>query len=473
MVKQVNQILMMKIIVASLFFIALQAQSQRINADSLLQIIKTAKEDSLKIDAVNSLAFTGYTPDSTLYYSKIIIEEANKQGNDNLKALGWCTLGFGYLRVGNEQKALEANLKALKIAEKHNNPIVLATIYQNLGLTLFKTDLKKSEYYLTKGVDIVNQSPPNIFYSLVLNNYSRMLFLTNRLDSAIIYAQKGYAIFNKFSNKRQGLISTYNLSMFRYNSAKGENGIALSYGRAALVDLANTTVFFAMTRAYELMGAYFAKLKIEDSALHYYHLAFETAGKTKNIIDYVSSTNWLYNYYKSKNKIDSAFYYLEILKSANDSSNNINKIVEMQSLEFEEELRQKELSTEKEKAIEERNHNIQLTVLAIGIFSAAILFLLLSRSIIVSHKMVKFLSVIVLLVVFEFINLLLHPFLETITNHSPPLMLLALVAIAALIVPLHHRLEKFTSARLVEKNKRIRLAAAKRTIAALEGDQTK
>jgi apolipoprotein N-acyltransferase len=101
-------------------------------------------------------------------------------------------------------------------------------------------------------------------------------------------------------------------------------------------------------------------------------------------------------------------------------------------------------------------------------YERGLLFLLLSRSIIVNHKVVEILGVIVLLVVFEFINLLLHPFLENITHHSTALMLLALVAIAALIVPLHHRLEHWTTHKLVEKNKAIRLAKAKKTIEELE-----
>jgi len=58
--------------------------------------------------------------------------------------------------------------------------------------------------------------------------------------------------------------------------------------------------------------------------------------------------------------------------------------------------------------------------------------------------------------------------LERITHHSPVLMLLALVCIAALLVPMHHKLEKWATNILVEKNKAIRLAAAKRTIEDLE-----
>ena len=71
---------------------------------------------------------------------------------------------------------------------------------------------------------------------------------------------------------------------------------------------------------------------------------------------------------------------------------------------------------------------------------------------------------ITLLIVFEFLNLLLHPFLERITHHSPVLMLLGLVCIAALLVPMHHKLEHWATHKLIEKNKAIRLAAAKKTI---------
>jgi hypothetical protein len=135
---------------------------------------------------------------------------------------------------------------------------------------------------------------------------------------------------------------------------------------------------------------------------------------------------------------------------------------------FTEDLRQQELANEKLKEEEERKHNIQLSLLAIGIITFIILFLLLSRSFITNTKLIEFFGVIALLLVFEFLNLLLHPFLESITHHSPVFMLLALVCIAALLVPLHHRLEKWTTKKLIEKNKEIRLSNAKKTIEKLE-----
>ena len=48
-------------------------------------------------------------------------------------------------------------------------------------------------------------------------------------------------------------------------------------------------------------------------------------------------------------------------------------------------------------------------------------------------------------------------------------MLSAMVCLAALLIPLHHKMEHWSTDKVVEKNNRIRLAAAKRTIQQLEG----
>ena len=49
------------------------------------------------------------------------------------------------------------------------------------------------------------------------------------------------------------------------------------------------------------------------------------------------------------------------------------------------------------------------------------------------------------------------------------LMLMIFIAIAAIIVPLHRRLEHWVKHKLAEKNKTIRLEAAKKTIERLGG----
>jgi hypothetical protein len=145
-----------------------------------------------------------------------------------------------------------------------------------------------------------------------------------------------------------------------------------------------------------------------------------------------------------------------------ERSNQVNNML------LQETFRQSEMEQAKKAEAEERKANMQYAAIAFSLIVFVSIFLLLSRSIIVNEKWIEFLGILGLLVVFEFINLLIHPYLAAFTHHSPVWMLLILVAIAALLVPLHHKIEHWVVKRMVEKNKRLRLAAAKRIVAKLE-----
>ena len=166
------------------------------------------------------------------------------------------------------------------------------------------------------------------------------------------------------------------------------------------------------------------------------------------------------NIYSNTNK-DSAVKYYKAYDVTKDSIDKMSNAQQQQILGIKKDL-------EIENAALQRKQNIQYALLAFGIITFVILFLAFSRRHITNTKVIQFLGVVALLVVFEFLNLLLHPFLERITHHNPIFMLLALVCIAALLVPLHHKLEKWATHKLVEKNKQIRLASAKKTIEELE-----
>ena len=152
-----------------------------------------------------------------------------------------------------------------------------------------------------------------------------------------------------------------------------------------------------------------------------------------------------------------------------DSMYGREKVEQIQALNFDEEIRQQKIEEEKQKANEARRHNLQYAAIAVGLITFVILFLILGRSILVKTKFIEFFGVLGLLAVFEFINLLIHPYLVHATKDSPVLMLVVLIAIAALLIPLHHKLQHWITKIMVEKNKKIRLEAAKKTIQQLEG----
>ena len=190
--------------------------------------------------------------------------------------------------------------------------------------------------------------------------------------------------------------------------------------------------------------------------------------KTKNLNFNLVAASYKKELFNKPNNTDGAYYYSKIESGIRELIFNQNNQNVIQGLAFKEQLRSIEEQSKKTEEAQQRKKNIQYALIAISIIILLTLYLLLSRSFITNTKLIEFFGVVALLIVFEFLNLLLYPFLQRVTHHNPVLMLLALVCIAALLVPLHHKVEKWATAKLVEKNKKIRLANAKKTIEELE-----
>lgn len=287
-------------------------------------------------------------------------------------------------------------------------------------------------------------------------------------DSGLVYAQKAVNMDAESKNPMQLAIST---------STLGENYIADGQYDIALPFLRRALDYYQKNKAPSpYMDAYlkndfaevFLATKLYDSANYYAHQALNVSAAFDVKDQSMRAYEYLYKSFEQTNQQDSLNKYFRLAMMTKDSLFSMEKIKSIQALSFREELRQQEIAAEKLKTEEERKENMQYALLALGIITLLTLYLLLSRSFITNTKLIEFFGVVALLIVFEFLNLLLHPFLERITHHSPVLMLLALVCIAALLVPLHHKVEKWATAKLVEKNKRIRLAAAKKTIQQLD-----
>jgi hypothetical protein len=300
-------------------------------------------------------------------------------------------------------------------------------------------------------------------------NMGSYFFLTNQPDSALHYAQ---ALTETSRKAKSQLFEYYSFHLNGAAHAKaGETDLAEIYFNKGLsmADLiSSNSAKFRFASDYIpflINNGRFAEAKAQAYQL----LNLGKNADNNNLM--LAGARFLRQVFDTSHNKDSAYYYLKMESDINArifSENNNNRI---QALAFNEQIRNLEEAARKKEAEQQRKENIQYALLALGIITFLILFLTLSRRHITNAKAIQFLGVVALLVVFEFLNLLLHPFLESITNHSPVLMLLALVCMAALLVPLHHKLEKWATHKLVEKNKAIRLAAAKKTIEKLEGEK--
>ncbi|MBK8615018.1 MAG: hypothetical protein IPN85_16515 [Flavobacteriales bacterium] len=165
---------------------------------------------------------------------------------------------------------------------------------------------------------------------------------------------------------------------------------------------------------------------------------------------------------------DSAFFYAKLCIAYRDSVIATQNRSQLQSQLFSQQLKDMEDAKLRAEEVAARSRNIQFGIIALIVITLGIFLLIFSRTAVVGAKAIRNLSLIALLLFFEFINLLLHPFLDRVTNHSPLLMLLCMAAIAGLLIPLHHRMEHWITNMLVSKNNRVRLEAARRTIEELE-----
>jgi hypothetical protein len=114
-----------------------------------------------------------------------------------------------------------------------------------------------------------------------------------------------------------------------------------------------------------------------------------------------------------------------------------------------EQLRQSELAEQKSREQEARLE--QLQILAICIFIPAFFMLTIAVSRVrIRRDIVRFMGVVSLLLLYEFLILLLHPPIGELTHHNKVLELLILVVIGAGLVPLHHKLEHHLIERLTK-----------------------
>jgi tetratricopeptide (TPR) repeat protein len=394
-----------------------------------------------------------------------LLQIAQQLKNDSLLATSYNWIGYYFgLKKGDNTTSLEYYFKALPLAEKFNDKRRISSIYFDIAGVYFSLKNYEAFFNFSRkgGENLPDKSSPKYDYMLV--QYQRSIgyyyLEKNQLDSALFYAQAAAQTSERL-NLRLYKIQTLTLLAVTYAKKKEHELADVYFNKAQSVAdsiAIRKEAFYRRYIKYLIESNKIDEEKIQSE--QFWGMAF----KTQNPNIKLSAAGFKREIFDNLNKIDSAYYYSKVESDIREIIFNQDNLNTIQALAFKEQLRTIEDTARKAQEVQQRKENIQYALIALGILTLLMLYLLLSRSFITNTKMIEFFGVVALLIVFEFLNLLLHPFLERITHHSPVLMLLALVCIAALLVPLHHKVEHWATAKLVEKNKKIRLAAAKKTI---------
>src|SRR6266496_31488 len=442
---------MKKLIALLLFGISAQASSQINKTDSLKQILKSEKNDTNHIKALISLARIHLysKPDTTLVLDMQGLFLSKQIGF--LKGEAQCLEGIADANdnLGNYPEALENYFNALKIYESINDPNGLRRSIGAVG-SIYS---EQGEYhhaleYAFKAVEMAKKLGNKRAMSVQLLNVGDDCNHLKLFDSAKIYTEQCHELAREVHDTDMIGISLNNLGEIHMNM--GQNALALKYFRGSIPFLQAAEDEDGQCYAYMSMAELFRKAGSSDSCLHYARLTLAIAkndGFTKHIYD---ASNFLTDFYKDNQKIDGAFVYLQTVMATKDSLFSAEKIRQIQNLSFQEKLRQQVIAEEKIREEKERKNNLQLIGITAFIVTFILFFLLIIRRK-TKPRTIEFFGIVALLLIFEFIALFIHPHLEKWTHHTPVYMLLILVGIASVLVPLHHRMERFIKEKLVHK----------------------
>ncbi len=384
-----------------------------------------------------------------------LLSTASNHIGDSFNGSAEAALQLKYFYQGLEYAQRSGNANTIGVAQKQ-----IATVYKSLGDLPRALELLKLAIANVRSVAQVNRTSCHM---------SDCFRLMGQPDSALYWAQRSNIISDPASDPYAYARSYYMLGAAY--AAKHERELAnVHFARS--IEVADS--FHVMIPLYgALVGRGRMELEAGDIpvAIADGRRALAVSNAGGDLEGLVGASDLLRRAFKANGQVDSAYRYFELRVMYADSLINATNLNKLQNMAFAQELKEGEEAKARAEEVAMRSRNIQFGIIALIVITLGIFLLVFSRTAVVGAKAIKNLSLIALLLFFEFINLLVHPFLGELTHHSPILMLLAMAAIAGLLIPLHHRMEKLITNMLVSKNNRVRLEAARRTIEELEGNR--
>ena len=420
--------------------------------DSLRQalIINTHDTDRVFTFLRLSNAYADYERDSALQFAQEALNLAIHKDFKKGEAQSLNIIGSILTSTGNYPKAFEYHLEALKIAEILNNQTLIAAIYNNLArVSTESSDYRTALMYLFKSKSTFENLDRQEYVATALLNIGDAYDRMHKNDSALHFLHQARQLATKIDYSY--LLGVIKSNLGHTYFTVGRTNQSMLYFKEAIELLQSSeekTDLETLAGVYEGISKVMESQGKNDSALYYAKqsitISMQVADQ-KRIFNAAKRLNVLY---EKEKMIDSAYRYSIIANETRDKILNEQKISQLEGMKFNEQLRQQEMAIQEIKTQKERKNNLKLIGIILFIITFFAILIIFSRR--RAHpKALKYLGLLGLILLFEFIALFLHPYIDRITGHDPVYMLIILVAIAAILVPIHHRLEHWVKEKLM------------------------
>ena len=435
-------------------------QAQKKVTDSIIVLLAHEKKDSNRVTLLWNLAngYKAFNTDTARQLAQEALFLARKIKFTEGESRSSGVLANVFNQIGNYPKALEYYLLKLKLDEKSGKPQNLANVLLNIGTVyLYQEEYDKAlnYYYQADSIMKVNTDGDVKFGAIlrysIATDIGDLYNRINMLDSSLLFFQRSLDIARQMGNGDFTGTSLVGLGEVSLKQRKFERSKTLF--KNALMWLEDSKNESMICEASQGLANLYDSVKYDDSVKYYARKMWLLSKKDGFLNWQLSAAELLDAHFKKVKMIDSAYAYRVLSQQLRDSVSSREKVRQSQVISSDEQFRQREIADQKLKAKKERVQQLQLLFIGIFIPAFFLLTLLLSRRKI-HARVIRFLGIISLLILFEYLTLLLHPYVAELTHHTPIFELLIFVVIAAFLIRAHHKIEQWFVDKLIHKKSR-------------------
>jgi two-component system NtrC family sensor kinase len=381
-----------------LLLIPVLANAQQHLPDSTLRAFKNASNDSLRYRA-NRFAYDYFEEinrDSALYYADQTLLLAQKNNKKLVMASSLACKGYQLTGMGRYAGALKNLLQASAIAEDRKNAssswfirpqstpeksrlLNLSLIHHMFAVLMDRTQNTEQMIYHFKEAKKIAQKIDNPTRILLADmNLGYAYIDLNKIDSALIFENEARNLAIKTGQKKY---LGYILGGFGDIALKkGDKTSAKRFYYEGIHSAIEQNNLTNLTRNYLKITNFYLAEKQKDSSLYFAKKmleAFKTLGpSTSQQLNIGVAYEKLYNSYKLRDQLDSAFKYAGVALIAKDSifKNRLSGLAQFQSLSFREQLRLQNLEKEKIQTQAKTRTYVLLAGLSVFLIIALILY---------------------------------------------------------------------------------------------------
>lgn len=195
------------IVLLSLSMSVARAQTFQLQIDSMQQLYEQTVNPVARLELLNEIAYSyrRLSPDSTLFYAEIAIEQARELGDDAALAYAYKNKGIGLFKLGASQDSIIYHYQqAVKYAERARDYYTQAACYNNIGLiSLSNLSYNEAIQYFLRGVEVFDDhiKEESFLKALMLGNIGTAYHKDSDNTRGIPYYEEAIAMADRIGNK--------------------------------------------------------------------------------------------------------------------------------------------------------------------------------------------------------------------------------------------------------------------------------